>query len=140
MSTPRPRVGGAGRHRRPTHDVDTRLPSILTAATPARIIGFVAALLFALFVRPVPLRCRSGPRSCSRWPPTRSWRSGSNLIVGRVGIYSLCQIPLVAAGAWFSLRLYYLFDENLPFPLMLISAGLLTGHPRRHHRASRRCA
>jgi len=108
------------------HDVDTRLPSILTAATPARIIGFVTALLFALFAVPFLF----GPFWTKIMLEMAAYSLvalGLNLIVGRVGIYSLCQIPLVAAGAWFSLRLYYLFDENLPFPLMLISAGLLTG-------------
>jgi branched-chain amino acid transport system permease protein len=107
-------------------DVDTRLPSILTAATRARVIVFAVTLLIALWAVPFVF--------ASFWTKIMLEMAayslvalGLNLIVGRVGIYSLCQIPLVAAGAWFSLRLYYLFDENLPFPLILLGAGLLTG-------------
>jgi branched-chain amino acid transport system permease protein len=107
-------------------DVDTRLPSILTAATRARVVLFAVTLLIALLGVPFVF--------ASFWTKIMLEMAayslvalGLNLIVGRVGIYSLCQIPLVAAGAWFSLRLYYLFDENLPFPLILLGAGLLTG-------------
>lgn len=107
-------------------DVDTRLPSILTAATRARVIMFAVTLLIALWGVPFVF--------ASFWTKIMLEMAayslvalGLNLIVGRVGIYSLCQIPLVAAGAWFSLRLYYLFDESLPFPLILLGAGLLTG-------------
>ena len=112
----------------PAHDedVDTRLPSLLTAATPARVIVFVATLLLALFAVPALF----GPFWTKIMLEMAAYSLvalGLNLLVGRVGIYSLCQIPLVAAGAWFSLRLYYLFDENLPFPLILLGAGVLTG-------------
>ena len=40
-------------------------------------------------------------------------------------MFSLAQIPLFAAGAWISLRLEQLVD--LPFPLLLIVTGVLTG-------------
>jgi branched-chain amino acid transport system permease protein len=50
---------------------------------------------------------------------------GLGLLVGRVGLYSLCQIPLLAAGAWFSLRVHQ--EVALPFPLLLLVAGGLTG-------------
>lgn len=104
---------------------DVRLPSMLTAATPRRIAVFVAFLLVTLLVLPAILD--------SFWMKIM-WEMaayslvtlGLGLIVGRVGIYSLCQIPLVAAGAWITLRLHFLFDEKLPFPVLLILAGALT--------------
>jgi branched-chain amino acid transport system permease protein len=106
--------------------VDTRLPSIISAATPARVVTFLGFVLVALFVVPAVFG--------SFWTKIMLEMAayslvtlGLNLIVGRVGIYSLCQIPLVAAGAWFSLRLHFLFDEQLPFPLILLGAGILTG-------------
>lgn len=109
-----------------TRDTDARLPSLITAATPRRIITFVAVLVVALLVLPAILD--------TYWMKIM-WEMaayslvtlGLGLIVGRVGIYSLCQIPLVAAGAWFSLRLHYMFDEQVPFPILLVLAGLLTG-------------
>lgn len=110
----------------PLQGVDTRLPSLLTAATRARIVSFVGVMLVTLFVVPGVFG--------SFWTKIMLEMAayslvtlGLNLIVGRVGIYSLCQIPLVAAGAWFALRLHFLFSENLPFPLLLLGAGLLTG-------------
>jgi branched-chain amino acid transport system permease protein len=106
--------------------VDTRLPSLVTAATPARVISFVGVLLVALFLIPYLF----GPFWTKIMLEMAAYSLvtlGLNLLVGRVGIYSLCQIPLVAAGAWFALRLHFLFDENLPFPLILLGAGLLTG-------------
>lgn len=49
---------------------------------------------------------------------------GLNLLVGRPGLYSLCQIPLVAVGAWFAVRVAQ--EVDLPFPVLLIVSGLLT--------------
>ena len=106
--------------------IDTRLPSILTAATPSRIVAFVGFVVLALLLVPFLF----GPfwtKIMIEWAAYSLIALGLNLLVGRVGIYSLCQVPLVAAGAWFSLRLYYLFDESLPFPLILVGAGILTG-------------
>ncbi len=109
-----------------TIGVDTRLPSIVTAATPFRSANFVGALIVALFVLPVVFG--------NFWMGIM-WEMaayslvtlGLSLIVGRVGIYSLCQIPLVAAGAWFALRLHFLFGESAPYPVLLILSGVLTG-------------
>lgn len=106
--------------------VDRRLPSIITAATPARVVTLVGFLLVALFVVPA-IFGSFWTKIMIEWAAYSLVALGLNLIVGRVGIYSLCQIPLVAAGAWFALRLHYLFDENLPFPLILLGAGILTG-------------
>lgn len=105
---------------------DARLPSIVTAATPARVVASVAVLAVALLLLPAVLS--------PYWMKTMFDMAayslvtlGLGLLVGRVGIYSLCQIPLVAAGAWFSLRVHFLFDGALPFPALLVAAGLLTG-------------
>lgn len=106
--------------------VDTRLPSLLTAATPARITTFVGFVLVALLAVPA-LFDSFWTKILLEMAAYSLVTLGLNLIVGRVGIYSLCQIPLVAAGAWFTLRLHYLFDEQLPFPLLLLGAGILTG-------------
>jgi branched-chain amino acid transport system permease protein len=49
---------------------------------------------------------------------------GAGLLYGRVGMVSLCQIALLAVGAWAAARLLY--ATSLPFPLVLVLAGLLT--------------
>ena len=57
---------------------------------------------------------------------------GLGLLIGRVGMVSLCQFVLVAIGAWVALRLDY--ATSLPFPLLLLLAGVITGvhrHPDR---------
>ncbi len=50
---------------------------------------------------------------------------GAGLLYGRVGMVSLCQIALLAIGAWVASRLLY--ATSLPFPLVLVLAGLITG-------------
>jgi branched-chain amino acid transport system permease protein len=106
--------------------VDTRLPSIVTAATRTRVITIAAFMLVTLFVLPAVLSA-FWVKIVLEMAAYSMVTLGLALLVGRVGIYSLCQIPLVAAGAWFALRVYYLFDESLPFPLILIASGLATG-------------
>ena len=49
---------------------------------------------------------------------------GLNLLYGRVGLVSLGQIALLAFGGWVAARL--LFLTSLPFPIVLVLAGLLT--------------
>jgi branched-chain amino acid transport system permease protein len=49
---------------------------------------------------------------------------GAGLLYGRVGLISLCQIALVAVGAWVAARLLY--ATALPFPLVLVIAGVVT--------------
>ncbi len=49
---------------------------------------------------------------------------GLGLLVGRVGLVSLGQAAVLALGAWVSARL--LFATSLPFPLVLLAAGLIT--------------
>jgi branched-chain amino acid transport system permease protein len=49
---------------------------------------------------------------------------GLNLLFGRVGLVSLGQIALLAFASWIASRLFFL--TNLPFPVVLLLAGLLT--------------
>ncbi|MGH2860653.1 MAG: branched-chain amino acid ABC transporter permease [Solirubrobacteraceae bacterium] len=49
---------------------------------------------------------------------------GLGLLVGRVGMVSLGQAAVLALGAWVAARL--LFATSLPYPLVLLIAGLLT--------------
>lgn len=50
---------------------------------------------------------------------------GLGLLYGRVGMVSLCQIALLGVGAWTAARLLY--ATSLPFPVVLLLAGLVTG-------------
>jgi branched-chain amino acid transport system permease protein len=104
---------------------DTRLPSIVTAATPRRIITFVAFVAFALFVLPV-IFSSYWMKISFEMAAYSLVTLGLGLLVGRTGMYSLCQIPMVAAGAWFALRCHFLFD-GAPFPLILLASAVLTG-------------
>jgi branched-chain amino acid transport system permease protein len=49
---------------------------------------------------------------------------GLGVLVGRVGLFSLGQAAVLALGAWVAARL--LFATALPYPLVLILAGLIT--------------
>ena len=50
---------------------------------------------------------------------------GLGVLIGRVGMVSLCQFVLLGIGAWVALRLGYATD--LPFPVLVILAGVITG-------------
>jgi branched-chain amino acid transport system permease protein len=50
---------------------------------------------------------------------------GLNLLFGRVGLVSLGQIGLLVVGSWIAARLFFL--TSLPFPVVLLLAGILTG-------------
>jgi branched-chain amino acid transport system permease protein len=50
---------------------------------------------------------------------------GLGLLIGRVGMVSLCQFVLAAVGAWVALRLNY--ATAIPFPFLLLIAGVITG-------------
>jgi branched-chain amino acid transport system permease protein len=49
---------------------------------------------------------------------------GLGVLVGRVGLVSLGQAAVLALGAWVAARL--LFATSLPYPLVLLMAGLIT--------------
>lgn len=87
------------------------------------LLSVCVAMLVLLFVLPVVLS--------SFWLQTvfqavayAAVTLGLGLLVGRVGIFSLCQIPLLAIGAWFSIRVTQAVD--LPFPVLLVVTGALT--------------
>lgn len=103
---------------------DTRLPSMWSAATTSRVITLTLVLAAALFLLPAILG--------SFWLQVTfqavvysAVALGLGLLVGRAGMFSLCHIPLLAAGSWFSLRVDA--AVSLPFPVLLIVAGILTG-------------
>lgn len=50
---------------------------------------------------------------------------GLGLLMGRVGLVSLGQIAVLALGAWVAARVA--FATSLPFPLVLLIAGVVTG-------------
>lgn len=50
---------------------------------------------------------------------------GLGVLVGRVGMVSLGQIAVLALGSWIAARLD--FATSLPFPVVLLIAGLLSG-------------
>jgi branched-chain amino acid transport system permease protein len=49
---------------------------------------------------------------------------GLGLLIGRVGMVSLCQFVLAGLGAWVALRLSYATD--LPFPVLILCGGVVT--------------
>jgi branched-chain amino acid transport system permease protein len=103
---------------------DTRLPSIWSAATVQRVAVLVAVLAAVLWL--VPAIFGSFWLQVTLQAVVYSAVAlGLGLLVGRAGMFSLCQIPLLAAGAWFALRVDQ--SVSLPFPVLLIVAGALTG-------------
>lgn len=101
-----------------------RLPSIVTAATPRRIVTAVAVVLVALFVLPAILST-FWLKIAFEMAVYSLVTLGLGLLVGRTGMFSLCQIPMVAAGAWITLRINFIVE--LPFPILLVITGVLTG-------------
>lgn len=88
----------------------------------AAVIG--ALLLFVLFALPATLS--------AYWIKVLTATAiysivalGLNVLFGRVGLVSLGQAALLAIGAWIAARLFFL--TSLPFPVVLLLAGLLTG-------------
>ena len=90
---------------------------------PTRLAVIVALLAFAMFVLPnlVDLRWLLVATSVVIYTVIML---GLGLLIGRVGLVSLCQFVLFAIGAWVSLRLHYL--TSLPLPLVVLIAGLVT--------------
>jgi branched-chain amino acid transport system permease protein len=93
-------------------------------ASPARLLVIAGLLAFALLVLPAIL--------------DRFWllvmtsvviytivSLGLGLLIGRVGLVSLCQVALLAIGCWVALRLDY--ATSIPFPVQLLIAGVFTG-------------
>ena len=90
---------------------------------PAQLVVIVALLGFAMFALPhmVDLRWLLVATSVVIYTVIML---GLGLLIGRVGLVSLCQFVLFAVGAWVSLRLHYL--TSMPLPLVVLIAGLVT--------------
>jgi branched-chain amino acid transport system permease protein len=91
---------------------------------PAQLVAVAGVLAFALFALPTLLD--------SYWLQIMNAVTiysivtlGLGLLIGRVGMVSLCQFVLMAVGAWVALRLSY--ATTLPFPLLVVVAGVVTG-------------
>ncbi len=82
-----------------------------------------AALLLALFALP-PLMSLYYTDTMTQVAIYSIVALGLGLLVGRVGLYSLGQLAVLAIGAWAGARL--LFATGQPFILVLIEAGLVT--------------
>ena len=100
-----------------------RLTSQIERGTVVRALVIAALLAFALFALPALLS--------TYWIKVLTSVSifavvalGLNLLYGRVGLVSLGQIALLAFGGWVAARL--LFLTSLPFPIVLVLAGLFT--------------
>ncbi len=104
--------------------VDTRLPSMWTAVTARRVVALSIVLAAALFLLPAVL---SGfwLQIAFQAVAYSGVALGLGLLVGRTGMYSLCHIPLLAVGAWISMRVAQ--EVSMPFPILLVITGLLTG-------------
>lgn len=104
--------------------VDTRLPSMVSAITPARV--GTLTLVFLALAFGVPYLLTSFWLQVTLQAVIYSAVTlGLGLLVGRVGMFSLCQIVFVATGAWVSLRLAQ--EWTLPFPVLLVLTGVITG-------------
>lgn len=91
--------------------------------SPLRLIVISALLAFALFVLPgiVDLRWLLVANSVVIYSIIML---GLGLLIGRVGLVSLCQFILFAIGAWVALRIHYL--TSWPLPLVVLIAGVVT--------------
>jgi branched-chain amino acid transport system permease protein len=90
---------------------------------PEHLVAVVAALAFALFALPALVD--------GYWLQILNAAAvysivtlGLGLLIGRVGMVSLCQFVLMAVGAWVALRLSY--ATSLPFLVLVLVAGVVT--------------
>jgi len=91
--------------------------------SPVQLIIIAGLLAFAMFALPelVDLRWLLVATSVVIYTVIML---GLGLLIGRVGLVSLCQFVLFAIGAWVALRLHYL--TSMPLPLVVLLAGLVT--------------
>ena len=97
---------------------------MMSSVTPTRVITLLGVMAAAIWLLPALVG--------SFWQQIvfqalvySAVALGLGLLVGRAGMFSLCHIPFVFTGAWFALRISAMW--SLPFPLLLIVAGVLTG-------------
>jgi branched-chain amino acid transport system permease protein len=98
-------------------------PARLDQRARVRVVVIVALLAFTLFALPA--------RMSAYWTDVATAVAifsvvslGLGLLMGRVGLVSLGQVAVLALGAWVAARLA--FATALPFPLVLLGAGLIT--------------
>jgi branched-chain amino acid transport system permease protein len=104
--------------------IDTRLPSMWSETTVLRVVVLLVIVGATMFLVPSMLSA-FWLQIALKTVTYSAVALGLGILVGRAGMFSLAQIPVVAVGVWFSLRLQQ--QWNLPFPLLLILTGLLTG-------------
>jgi branched-chain amino acid transport system permease protein len=105
-------------------EIDTRLPSMWSEITAARVITLAVVLAAVLFLIPAVLSA-FWLQIALTTVVYSAVALGLGVLVGRVGMVSLAQIPVVALGVWIALRLHQ--QWSLPFPILLVLTGLLTG-------------
>jgi len=104
--------------------IDTRLPSMISATTRLRVV--VLTIVFLVLCFGVPYLLTSFWLQITLQAVIYSAVTlGLGLLVGRVGMFSLCQMVFVVSGAWMSLRIEQ--EWSMPFPLLLLVTGVLTG-------------
>jgi len=109
---------------RAADSIDTRLPSMITATTRTRVV--VLTVVFLVLCFGVPFLLTSFWLQVTLQAVIYSAVTlGLGLLVGRVGMFSLCQMVFVVSGAWMSLRIAQ--EWSMPFPLLLLVTGVLTG-------------
>jgi branched-chain amino acid transport system permease protein len=98
-------------------------PARLDQGTRIRLLVIAVLLAFTLFALPA--------RMSAYWTDVATAVAifsvvslGLGLLMGRVGLVSLGQISVLALGAWVAARIA--FATSLPFPVVLIAAGLIT--------------
>jgi branched-chain amino acid transport system permease protein len=101
-----------------------RLPSMLSATSPARVavLGTVLAVLLVVLPAVLSAFWLQIALSVVIYSVVAL---GLGLLIGRVGLVSLCQIPLFAIGAWVALRLHH--ATSMPFPLLVVVTGIIVG-------------
>ena len=108
-----------------TGAVAARPPSSkIPTKTIVNTVVVVVGMLFLFFLLPS-LTSNYWLQICTQVVVYSVVALGLALLVGRVGMVSLGQIALLALGGWVALRIG--FATGLPFPLLMLAAGIMTG-------------
>src|SRR5919106_701204 len=99
-------------------------PSGIERRTIAHAVGIAIFVLLLFFLLPS-LTSNYWLQICTQVVVYSVVALGLAILVGRVGMVSLGQIALLALGGWIALRLG--FATGLPFPILMLAAGLITG-------------
>jgi branched-chain amino acid transport system permease protein len=101
-----------------------RPPSGIEPKTIAHAVGIAIFVLLLFFLLPS-LTSNYWLQICTQVVVYSVVALGLAILVGRVGMVSLGQIALLALGGWIALRIG--FATSLPFPILMLAAGLITG-------------